>query len=255
VGQQYYRDIEQTVKVKEDLQSLAVAYSLNRFQQVELLAGTVDRRESWKDASQNNFHKRENVAGLAFVQDIVQGPYLEATSGYRLRLDTQFSGQVLGGDYVYQNYTGEINYYFPLGREHVLGVRSLFGESFGQDAQLFRLGGETGVRGVQSTDDIAGSRLFITNLEWRFPVVYNINYHMWYIFPDFFFKTLYGSLFVDGGTAWNEGTDFSSLTIDQWKGSYGLGLRFHTFILQMYPLLMNRHRDFWRTRVLYSSRL
>jgi outer membrane protein assembly factor BamA len=145
----------------------------------------------------------------------------------------------LGGDYVYQSYSAQALQYFPLGREQVLLVRTLLGGSFGYDAGLFRLGGEDRVRGLAADNRYAGNKIFLNSFEWRFPIVHNINYHMWYIFPDFFFKSFYGTLFVDAGRTWNDDHELQDLSLDTWKGGYGAGARLNTFILQSYPLLVN----------------
>jgi dipeptidyl aminopeptidase/acylaminoacyl peptidase len=238
-GQQYYRDVEETIQRRDESKELVTAYPLNRFQSLQLMLARIDRKETVKDAPALDSVSQEDIAGLAFVHDAVRGPYLEITSGFRLQLASEFSGKVVGGDYLYQNLTSETQKYFPLGREQTLLWRTLLGGSFGPDAGRFRLGGETRVRGLPGDATYAGRRIFVNNLEWRFPVVYNINYHMWYIFPDFFFKTLYGTLFVDAGTTYNDDFELGHLTGDYWKGSVGGGLRCHTFILQMYPLLLN----------------
>jgi outer membrane protein assembly factor BamA len=140
---------------------------------------------------------------------------------------------------VYQNVTGQARKYFPLGKEQVFVWSTLLGGSFGPDAGQFRLGGVDRVRGLQADSTYEGRRIFVNNFEWRFPIAYNVNYHMWYIFPDFFFKTLYGTLFVDSGFVCNNDVELRNLSSDNWKGSFGAGLRFHTFILETYPVLLN----------------
>lgn len=238
-GQQYYRDIDQTIKRTEESQNLITLYPLNRFQSVEVSLGTTGRKETVRNAPQLETISRENVAGFSFIHDTARGPYLEITSGSSLQLTAQFSGKALNGDYVYQNIISQTQKYFPLGKEHVLAWQTLLGGSFGPDAGQFRLGGQDRVRGLPADATYAGRRIFVNNLEWRFPLVYDINYHMWYIFPDFFFKTLYGTLFVDSGFVYNDNIELRDLSLDYWRGSYGAGLRFHTFILQSFPLMLN----------------
>jgi outer membrane protein assembly factor BamA len=132
----------------------------------------------------------------------------------------------------------ETHRFINLGLEHVLAVREFLGASFGPDAGNFSLGGYERLRGIPS-DSITAKRIYLANIEWRFPLFYNLNYHMWYIFPDFFLKTVYGVLFTDVGLAWNDDSRFSSTTIDDWKGTCGVGVRTHTFVLQTFPLMFN----------------
>jgi len=239
-GDEYYVDTEKTDRKIENSQSAAVQYPLNRFQQLQLQLTTVDRKEIVAlGPFETSARSRENSALFSFVHNKVDGPYLEAVSGSRLSLQSEFSAEVFGGSYIYQNYMAELDKFFPLGKEHVLGVRMLAGASYGRDAGLFRLGGADRVRGIPNDPSFYGKRLFLTNIEWRLPIFHNLNYHMWYMFPDFFFKTLYAGLFVDGGVVYNEDIELKNLTIDRWKGSYGLSLRFHTFIIETYDLLLN----------------
>lgn len=239
-GSEYFVDPEKTDKKTESSQSAGFDYPLNRFQSLRFQLMTTDRTESWKtDTYRAAVRSRENSAGLAFNQDTLRGPYLEAVSGSRLEVQGQFSSAALGGDYIYQNYLAEADKFFPLGREHALLLKVIAGASFDRDAGLFRLGGIDRVRAIPESQPFYGKRLFVSGLEWRLPVVHNLNYHTWNFFPDFFFKTFYASLFVDGGIVYNDDSELKDLTLDRWKGSYGFALRFHTFIVETYDVLLD----------------
>lgn len=239
VGQQYYYDFDQTIKRKAYEEDLAVSYPLNRFQRLELILATIDRAEEFKIFPSQNSKTRENTAGLSFFHDTTEGPYMELTKGMQFQLTGQFSDKALGGDYVYQTYLSEAREYFPVGKEHVIVSRIFAGQSSGPDARQFRLGGEDRVRAVSQNQEFYGKGILLSNLEWRFPIVHNINYHMWYFFPDFFFKSFYGALFVDSGVVWNDETQLRNIKLDTFRSSYGVGLRFSTFILEMAPLFLN----------------
>lgn len=255
-GNEYFWDSERTIKRDENTQTVAALYPLNRFQRLEFLLSTTAKRERDKDLAGYDIKTRENIAGLAYMWDVTQGPYLEITSGWGFRVESELSDRVFGGNYRYENYALETWKYFPLGGEHAIGWRTFTGGSFDQDAGWFYLGGNNRVRGYPSNIDYAGRKIFINNLEWRFPIVKDLNYHMWYMFPDFFFKTFYGAIFADAGMSWNNDSELERMTLETWKGSYGFSLRFHTFILQQYPLLLNlqlaRRMD-GPTAVLYLS--
>lgn len=238
-GNEYFSDVNRALKRKRNQQVLNVNYPLNRYQRLEFLAGTVQRQDIFRDAPELSTNLRENIAGLSLVHDSTQGPYLEVTSGWRLKVGGDWSGEVLGGNFSYYDLFAENHQFIPLGKENVLGLRGFFAGSSGRDAGLFALGGSERVRGIPINETFAAKRIFVGNIEWRFPVVYNINYHMWYFFPDFFFKSLYGSLFVDSGLAWNDDKELENITTEQWKASYGVGVRVHTFILEAFPLLLN----------------
>ncbi|OGS24596.1 MAG: hypothetical protein A2314_01730 [Elusimicrobia bacterium RIFOXYB2_FULL_50_12] len=239
-GNEYFEDYTTQIKQKMNRQQAAVLFPLNRLQRIEIILTTIERRLQYRDTPGANAHTRENVAGLAFVHDTVQGPYLEPVSGARLRLAGEFSDKILCGDFRYQDAIVETHRFVPLGRQHVLALRAFAAGSFGENAGLFRLGGSDRVRGLPADAfQFGGRRLFVNNIEWRFPLVHNINYHIWYFFPDFFFKTMYGSVFVDGGLAWNDEDELLADTAGAAKGSYGAGIRVHTFILESYPLMLN----------------
>lgn len=235
---EYFEDYDRTLKREENYQSVMSVYPLNRFQSVSLGIKTIGRsvRDSVSDVS---YHERENIVGLEFAHDTVKGPYLEATSGTRLSLKSELAFASIGGDYQYQHYLAEAVQYCRLPGEQSIGLRCLAGSSYGRDAGDFRLGGLDRVRGIPSDNRYEGPRLFVTSVEWRFPIVHNINYHMWYIFPDFFFKSFYGAVFCDAGAAWQADNETGIFEGQRWKESAGVSLRFHTFILQAYSLLLN----------------
>lgn len=238
-GREYYRDIDMREKLREHGQILQVVYPFDRSREIALGLGTISRKETVKDAHFLDTDKRENAVSLSFMQDNTFRTYLEITRGDRFMVSGQFADRVLYGTYRYQNYAAENQVFFPLGKEHVLFWRATGGISAGDDAGDFFLGGVTGVRGVpQDKNRFAGNRVFSTSFEWRFPLVHDINYHVWFFFPDFFFKTLYGTIFTDAGVVWDNTSDLGAATsFSRWKGSYGVGLRFQTFVLesQLFP--------------------
>lgn len=235
---EYFEDYDRTLKREENFQSIMALYPLNRLQAVAVSFETIGR--AVKDIAGNRrAQERENIVGLQFSHDTLKGPYLEATSGTRLALKSELSAQALGGDYSYQHYMADLAHFFRLPYEQTIGFRTLAGSSYGIDSGDFRLGGLDRVRGLPNDDRYAGPRLLATSVEWRFPIVNNINYHMWYLFPDFFFKSFYGALFCDAGAVWDADNENGVFEGQRWKESAGLSLRFHTFILQAYPLMLN----------------
>jgi outer membrane protein assembly factor BamA len=106
--------------------------------------------------------------------------------------------------------------------------------SVGPSPQLFRLGGVDRLRGFSRNDPAnSAPRYVMTNLEWRFPIKY-MNYYTWFIFPDFYFKAIYGALFTDAGYAWDRSSDLETLKADRVRNSAGLGVRMPVFVLQTF---------------------
>jgi len=75
--------------------------------------------------------------------------------------------------------------------------------------------------------------------EWRVPVWENIDYYMWYMFPDFYFKQVALAVFSDTGYSWSSDDQLSSSRVGHLKNSVGVGLRIHTFILQLAQLVLS----------------
>ncbi|MFA5139744.1 MAG: BamA/TamA family outer membrane protein, partial [Elusimicrobiota bacterium] len=106
-------------------------------------------------------------------------------------------------------------------------------------------GGVGGVRGYAwSTTDDEGPIMGVGTAEWRVPLLGNLDYYMWYIFPDFYFKSVSLALFTDVGRTWDTGPEVRSTRWADLRHSYGAGLRLHTFILQLFPLVV--HFDYAR---------
>jgi len=240
-GNEYYDDKLMTIKKKQNKQSISVVYPLNRWQSVGFESSTVERTIYYSGLTLQSLRLRDNPMALFFEHNTVTGAFLEPTSGYRINLRSEFSDSQWGSDYKYNSYAAEINDFVPLGRENLLALRVFGGVSFGRDAGTYVLGGFDRVRGYSSNPatGYTGTKLTFANIEWRFPIAYNVNYYMWYMLPDFYFKTIYGSVFLDSGYTWNDDSELANIKRDDIHGSYGVSLRVHTFLLQTFPVMLN----------------
>ena len=118
-----------------------------------------------------------------------------------------------------------------------MGFGGWGGSSLGRDRQVFRVGGSDLLRGFGRFDpEFAASRFAVTNLELRFPLFLDLDAHVWFFFPDFLFKNVYGSVFTDNGVLWDRSGDFLKNGFDDVHNSLGLGLRFQSFVLQTFPV-------------------
>ena len=89
----------------------------------------------------------------------------------------------------------EAHQFVPLGGQSALAVRTLGIFGYGPDAQTLPGGGLGLVRGYQKhLLARAGTSVAVANAELRFPIVQNLDYYMWFIFPDLYFKAVYGTL-------------------------------------------------------------
>ncbi|MFH1723215.1 MAG: peptidase MA family metallohydrolase [Elusimicrobiota bacterium] len=230
-----------TLDESAHLQFARALYPLDRFHRFELGLTSVSDQREYQETIQL-FHGEARMASLTFVRDAVRGPY-----GSRLRLGYLVAPELLGGEFRQQAVFGEAHKYFRTGKLGKLVFRGLGIRQWGRDALQFILGGIGGVRGYgRSTVRDWGARGVITSAEWRLPVIPDMDYYMWYIFPDFYFKAVSMAFFTDAGYVWDTRGQLTSAQWHDVRHSYGVGLRLHTFIMQLFPLVL--HFDYaWRT--------
>ncbi|MBI4376005.1 MAG: PD40 domain-containing protein [Elusimicrobia bacterium] len=221
-------------------QFLGAAFPLDRYHRVEgIIESATERRvESGFDGGIG--HRESRAVSAAFVRDTSRGRYLVATAGNRFRLSYSQLLEVLGGSQRYNLAGVEAHQFVPIASQNTIALRAAGFQTFGPDSPQILLGGLGGVRGfARSTTRDVGSRLAVANAEWRFPVLPDLNYYMWYFFPDFYFKAIFGNLFADSGYAWTSSGQLSSLQFRDLRHSAGLGIKIYTFILQEFPLVVS----------------
>lgn len=220
-------------------QYLMASRPFDRYQRLETTLASVT--ESYSSVYTIARPRREaRLATAAFVRDTVRGRYLVATGGNRLRLGYSVAPRILGGNSVREGVFGEAHQYVPTGGLSALALRGQASGFWGPDPPQFVLGGIGGVRGYgRSTTIDSGRAGVVATAEWRIPVFRNLDYYMWYIFPDFYFKAVSLALFTDAGTAWDSEPQLRATRLKDLRHSYGGGLRVHTFILQLFPLVLH----------------
>ena len=217
----------------------AASYPLDRFHRVDLSLASVSDHRLFLGID-DNVRNEARIASASFSRNTVRGRYLVATGGGRLRTTYQASPRVLGGNFVYETASAEVHKYIPTGGLSALALRGMGVGSWGDRTPRYVLGGIGGVRGYgRSTVEDSGSHLAMATAEWRIPLFDNLDYYMWYIFPDFYFKAISFAVFTDAGYAWDQKRDVSVLQIQDLRHSFGVGMRIHTFILQLFPLVVH----------------
>ena len=221
-------------------QIATMAYPLDRYHRIETSIGNARDSQRYPDDPTRNVINEARLTGAAFVRDTVGGRYLVPTYGSRLRLAYVASHEVLGGNTKFNTWSASANQYVPAGDFSTLALRLFAADSNGPNPQQFGLGGLGGLRGYgSSTVDNVGSRAIMGTAEFRFPLWTRLDYYMWYIFPDFYFKAITAAVFSDAGYAWNARHDLAEAEWNAVRLSYGVSLRIHTFILQLYPLVLS----------------
>ncbi|MDE2293473.1 MAG: BamA/TamA family outer membrane protein, partial [Elusimicrobia bacterium] len=220
-------------------QSALASYPLDRYDRAEFqLSSVVERDQS--DYAPDQVSHDSRSAGAQFVRDTVRGRYLVEAEGGRLRAGYSVSPRLFGGNAVNQGAFAEAQRFIPTGGLSALALRVQTDSFWGPDLPQYILGGIGGVRGyARSTTENAGTAGAVATAEWRIPVLPHLDYYMWYIFPDFYFKMLSMTLFTDAGRVWSARRDLAASRWNDVRQSYGVGLSLETFILQMFPLTVN----------------
>ncbi|MFA6317961.1 MAG: BamA/TamA family outer membrane protein [Elusimicrobiota bacterium] len=216
-----------------------VSYPFDRFHRMELgLTVATERHRYHGDGPVNDWETRGT--SLALVRDTSRGRYLMATEGDRLKLSLSEAWDVAGGNRRYDVLAAEAQRLVPFGGASALAGRLLFLRSIGPQHPAYNIGGVGGVRGYRrGSDENLGSQMGIANLEWRFPVLKDLNWFMWFFAPDFYFKAIYGRIFTDAGYLWESQHSVEKAQWRDVKHSYGLGLNIYTFVMQEFPFVLS----------------
>lgn len=204
-----------------------LSYPLNRLSYLNFLAGYVYKSSLYEDKKDGNKEdiKKENVLYLDYTRSTIIGKFIEPLSGDYLFLSFQMADKIIDGDYLYQIYKGYFLKYFHLGKEHRIFTNLQFMISAGRDKRVFNIGGPERISGIWYNDK-RSEEIYLSKIGWRFPIIYDINYYMWYLFPDLFFKGLYGEIFLDLGC--DKELNFYD--------SFGIKLNLYGFVIQSYLL-------------------
>ncbi|MDW8055972.1 MAG: hypothetical protein RMJ13_04625 [Elusimicrobiota bacterium] len=206
--------------------SLGISYPIDRLSYLSALMSYIKQDEEIKfDEITIKDDSRENIFGLSYTRNSLIGKFIEPNKGSYFTVGGQLSDRIIDGNFSYTVWQCYYLEYFDLSKEYSLFTRLHLLSSAGRDKISFYLGGPERVSGIWY-DDVVSSQISMFRIGWRFPIVYDINYYTWYLFPDFFFKNFFGELFVDTGMDENIQT-YSSL---------GLRFKLYSFILQRYVM-------------------
>jgi hypothetical protein len=170
--------------------------------------------------------KRDNIITFNYEINTIVGKYLEPVRGYYSLFTAQISDKIYDSDFSYCILKYYLRNYFNLGKDWSLFTKGQILTSFGKDKVSFYFGGPERFSGVWYSD-VTSSQIGLLRLGVRIPLVYDINYYMWYLFPDLFFKSFYQENFIDFG-----------LDAEKQKVYTALGVKFklYTFVLQTFVL-------------------
>lgn len=169
----------------------------------------------------------DDILGLALVFDSTRRYPLSISrsNGRHVQLVSENSDVLGEGDYTGEVYTLDWREFFALGNEHVLALRLAGGWGTGRP-RPFRLGGSRSalrppylldgldyssvfnqrhyaLRGYSpGRPGLAGRRMALSSLEWRFPLR---RVERGIMTPPLALDQVFGNLFVEAGSAWDEG--------------------------------------------------
>ncbi|MFH1823990.1 MAG: peptidase MA family metallohydrolase [Candidatus Firestonebacteria bacterium] len=230
--------------------SLPLIYPFDRFHRVELNFTTKISEKAFYEGAGESYKDLINSVGISFVRDKLAYNIDEVCYGSANNLTIERADLFFGGQQRHTNIFTEYQQYFAFDREMTLGLRLFAGASTDTDRGNFGLGGMYSLRGYDF-DEYSGNNMFLANIEFRFPLIDNINY---VILPLnlLLIKKLKVVLFMDEGAVWD---GFDYFPWENFRNSVGVGLRLHTFIGEYYPLILRfdvaKRTDRFSTEVYY----
>lgn len=161
--------------------------------------------------------KDEAIVGTALFFDRAT-PGFDPHEGYRLSTLVENSGHFLGATQHFYRAAMDLSVYRPVTAKSKLAFRLKYGWGFPDDKNLYELGGIDGLRGFDRKT-VRGSNSALGSVEYRFPLVENINWH----FLDNWIglDAVSAVVFFDAGQSW-----FDDISGSDLKRDAGIGLRF-----------------------------
>jgi outer membrane protein assembly factor BamA len=218
-----------------------VAYPLDRYHRIEAGLANVDEMSRNRDRNNAASHDRTNAVLMSFTRDYTSGELFDINAGHRLSISSILGRDLYGGDVKYDTYEVDWQTYWTYWRRNIILASRLVGiDSSGRDFQEFSLGNRDNLRGYSSDNSLNGRIIGLANLETRLYLFRNIDYDVWFMLPDLYFKSLQFVVFTDNGLVGNSWTAFAdqSHSLRNLHNSVGAGLRLNSLIQQQFALIL-----------------
>ncbi len=217
------------------------SYPFDRFHRVELNLTQmfVDRQFFDEDGLGNFFetgsqYRSVTSPSVSLIGDNALFGYYGPVNGQRWNLTYSPAVPLFGDALRYQTLTLDARRYWDLTRGYTFAGRVLTGASDGKDAQTFRVGGYSTLRGYSDFDQL-GTRVAIMNAELRFPFIQELG--ILGPIPIGVFN-LRGAVFADAGFVWDKGDKLRLMhtfdgkrRLDDLKFGFGTGIRTSLYFL------------------------
>ena len=198
----------------------ALSYPLSFFRRIE---ASISLANSFRDLTETGLINRRALLltnSVAYVKDnSIWGP-TGPLDGNRFNTTLSYTTDIQYSNVNYISFIVDYRRYFRLSNTIALAGRVEYLINSGKEARRWFMGGSWDLRGYPWFS-IRGKKLWLENLELRFPLIDLFAVH----FPlgiNFDFPYIRGALFFDAGNAWDD-------TYDETLGSVGGGVRINLF--------------------------
>ncbi len=228
------------LRVRSYQESFYVTYPLDRFHRVEAGLANVDEHTRNRDQNDIRRHDRANVVFASFTRDYTTGELFDLRHGHRININASLGRNLFHSDVKYDTIQFDLQNYWTAQRNLIIGTRLVGVDSSGRDYQIFTIGNRNNLRGYSHADDITGRIIALANLETRFYLFRNIDYDLWFMMPNIYFKSLQAVVFTDNGMAGSTWAEFKtqSKKAGNIHNSIGAGLRLNSFLMQSFPIIL-----------------
>jgi WD40 repeat protein len=168
----------------------------------------------------SDFHRVGWLASnyLSYIKDNTLWLETGPIDGERFNFTGGLVSDLSSGRFDSWVFTGDWRRYFRTSLHSAFAVRTLGYFAGGERPRRINIGGSWALRGYPGYGYVGGTRAWLVNAEWRFPITDFLA--LGFPFGELRFPGVQGALFVDYGRAW---TEFSAAR--GMLGSTGLGFR------------------------------
>ncbi len=193
-------------------------FPLSKFQRIET---DVSIANSDKEVIQGVIERKALLVSnnISYVADnSIWGP-TGPLDGIRARLLLGYTSDIKYSNVNFFTVIADYRQYFRVGFTTALAFRGALFYNEGKEARRYFMGGSWDLRGWPRWS-IRGEKLWISSLEFRFPLIDQINIR--FPFVNLGFWGIRGAVYTDFGGAWDK-------TYDETLGSVGFGFRMNLF--------------------------
>lgn len=258
------------------------SYPFSKFTRAQLSLSGLNFDREYFDPPFDDASRQLVVANLSLVSDVVLWGIVGPVNGQRYILSAEYAPKIANKGISYSAYEGDFRKYWKFLKRYNFVFRAAGGFSNGPTPKLFFLGGATNqitssvnqqsayslqgfyassvvtpLRGIDYYE-LSGNRYFLTNFEFRFPFVDELQTH----FPlAMLLSRIEGVMFLDAGAAWFKGQKFQPFSgaddpttaevegsrLKDLKSGFGYGMRANL------GLFVLRFDTAWKTNFEHTS--